>query len=263
MKKALSLFSIGLLSVALTACNSTNDAAQAEIESVETQNVSPVEEVEDEVEVDIEETPEVDTTEASLHLEIQDLVLSNPEIFPVQKLTGNGGGSHVFEISSNGMTAFELENTNASSNYIVRVEDVETGTDSMSLVNEIGNYSGKAIMQLDEGEYILQTQSDGDWTVTIHPAYSIEIDESTVWEGVGDSFIGPFVLSDGLYELIFSHDGNSNFIARRYDGLGNSIDSLVNEIGPYEGNHITTAYEGMVMYISIKADGNWKFELNQ
>ncbi|MED4127489.1 hypothetical protein [Shouchella miscanthi] len=261
MNKAMSLLIAAVAIIGLAACNSTDNETQANYDSNETAPNEPAEV--EEVDTEEEEAEENVGSEVESYLTMQELLLGNPDLYPVTELSGNGSGSEVFNISIEGYTLFEFENMDSDSNFIVRLESVETGEETSSLVNEIGDYEGIAGMKLAEGDYIMQVSSDGVWSSKIHPAFTTDIDESKSWEGVGDSVIGPIVLEEGIYELTFAHEGESNFISRTYDVLGNDMGSIVNEIGNHEGNHITTAYDGEMIFIGVAADGNWTFDLTQ
>lgn len=55
-----------------------------------------------------------------------------------------------------------------------------------------------------------------------------------------------------------THSGSSNFSVISYDGAGNRIDLLVNEIGAYEGTRpIDFGTSELTERLEIQADGNW------
>jgi hypothetical protein len=55
-----------------------------------------------------------------------------------------------------------------------------------------------------------------------------------------------------------THDGSSNFIVHSYTANNESVDSLVNEIGAYQGTRPMNFFEGDgVGLLEVQADGNW------
>src|SRR5699024_9304395 len=72
----------------------------------------------------------------------------------VQTIKGSGSQSEMIDIDVAGMVLFELKNT-GNSNFIVHVEDGETGERTTSIANHIGNYDGSRFVALMEGEHIL------------------------------------------------------------------------------------------------------------
>jgi len=99
------------------------------------------------------------------------------------------------------------------------------------------------------------------------PKEPFEIEESK-FEGTGDSVSPEFELPEGVTMIGMWHNGSSNFIVELMGTSGETIDLLVNRIGPYEGmraigiqkDAITGASPGAHV-LGITADGNWRFGL--
>lgn len=80
--------------------------------------------------------------------------------------------------------------------------------------------------------------------------------EAQTLTGVGDSVIDiPCAGKPCL--MTVSHDGGSNFVVKSVDASGNSVDLLINHIGPYSG--VVTDYTdySTSRMLEINADGNW------
>jgi hypothetical protein len=118
------------------------------------------------------------------------------------------------------------------------------------LVNKIGNYDGKVLMETS-GTHALNIQADGSWTIEILP----QISSSAVsFSGKGD-FVTPFFKMPENRTWSFTHDGSSNFYiwAYAYD----DADLVVNVIGKYNGTQIVDIASGKNVFFEIHADGNW------
>lgn len=58
--------------------------------------------------------------------------------------------------------------------------------------------------------------------------------------------------------ITLTHSGSSNFVVTTYDGSGNRIDLLVNEIGSYEGTRpLDFGATELTERLEIQADGSW------
>lgn len=58
--------------------------------------------------------------------------------------------------------------------------------------------------------------------------------------------------------VTLTHSGSSNFVVTNYDGSGNQIDLLVNEIGSYEGTRpLDFGASELTERLEIQADGSW------
>lgn len=58
--------------------------------------------------------------------------------------------------------------------------------------------------------------------------------------------------------ITLTHNGSSNFVVTNYDGGGNRIDLLVNEIGTYNGTRpLDFDAAELTERLEIQADGNW------
>ena len=105
-------------------------------------------------------------------------------------------------------------------------------------------------------------------TPTLNPTPKPEAQPITL-SGVGQEATSSFVLESGLAVFTLTHDGESNFIVWLYDGNGDRVELLVNEIGPYSGSRmvgvtgqISQASPGRHL-LDITADGNWQVTIKQ
>lgn len=80
-------------------------------------------------------------------------------------LSGTGQeATKTFHLSG-GLTRFEMTH-NGDSNFIIHLMDTNGNTVEY-VVNEIGAYSGSQAFNVMEGDYILNVDADGSWTVKI------------------------------------------------------------------------------------------------
>lgn len=192
-----------------------------------------------------------------------------------EPITLSGSGDTVtesFELSG-GAVIFHITH-DGSSNIIVTLKNANTGERAESLVNEIGSYDGSTFvgvtgsaMQPSAGEYLLDIQADGNWDATIEqPRPTSAPTLPQIFSGEEDTVTEPFKLDEGLAKFKMNHDGSSNFIVTLYDKEGERVDSLVNEIGSYQGS-TSVSVTGQILeaspgihYLEIQADGNWEIE---
>ncbi|MFI7250338.1 hypothetical protein [Micromonospora chalcea] len=122
------------------------------------------------------------------------------------------------------------------------------------LVNEIGSYTGKRWINLEDGSLTTQfeIEASGSWTLTIGTVAQLATKSETgKASGKGDDVL--LLGGDATAVRITHRRGSSNFAVHAYsldDGEGGL---LVNEIGAYSGvRPLTTP-----ALVQITADGNW------
>ncbi len=80
-------------------------------------------------------------------------------------LSGKGQeATKTFHLSGE-LTRFEMTH-NGNSNFIIELMDTDGNTQEL-VVNEIGKYNGSQAFNVPEGDYILNINADGSWTVKI------------------------------------------------------------------------------------------------
>ena len=86
----------------------------------------------------------------------------------------------------------------------------------------------------------------------------------------GDEFVGtgptatdPFTLDAGLAVFTLEHDGASNFAVVLYDGAGEYVDLLVNEIGEFSGETAVALPAADDYTLNVEADGTWRITFDQ
>lgn len=135
------------------------------------------------------------------------------------------------------------------SNFVVwhyRADDTKN-----LLVNTIGNYDGYVLMTGADASR-LQINSKGDWSIVINPVEQIK---DTSFSGYGDFVTGAFVAPTDSW--VISNEGDHNFIVWQYVLNGDKKDLLVNTIGMYSGEQISTVKRGTLCFFEIKSDGPW------
>ncbi|ACV22272.1 Uncharacterised protein [Slackia heliotrinireducens] len=142
------------------------------------------------------------------------------------------------------------------------------GSANIGLRNEMFKQIRFDSSQVDEGLCSLpskaDTEFDSDFDMTtaesnddfIEALQSLGQFEPTNASGSGDDVVDvPCVPSPCIMSI--RHDGSSNFVVESYTDSGESVDLLVNTIGPYEGT--VTSYMNFeeTNMLEIHADGNW------
>lgn len=197
-------------------------------------------------------------------------IVTEPEPEPII-LEGTGVEATNTFVLEEGLSIFHMTH-DGQSNFAIWLYNAETGERVDLLVNEIGPYSGAAIVgvtgelgQAYSGKHLLDITADGNWKVIIEqprPKTALEIPQT--FTGKGDSVSSPFTLEKGTIKFEIAHDGHSNFAIWLYDREGRRVDLLVNEIGTFEGSKVVgvtgkifDASPG-IHYLDITADGDWR-----
>lgn len=81
--------------------------------------------------------------------------------------------------------------------------------------------------------------------------------------GTGRQATQKFRLEPGFCVFDVSHDGNSNLIIKLLDHNGKEIDTVINQIGKFNGQRGINIPTGDVCLLDVQADGNWKANISQ
>jgi hypothetical protein len=160
-----------------------------------------------------------------------------------------------------GLSIFRMEYP-GDRNFIIWLMD-DQGNREELLVNNIGDFSGSKAVGIDNaGAYILDVNADDEWTVTIEqPRSPTAFPVPKVITGVGQKATEFVYLEEGLTRFEMRHNGDSNFIIWLMDKDGNLVDSLVNEIGDFEGSKAVRIDEAGPYLLGVTADGNWEISI--
>lgn len=169
-----------------------------------------------------------------------------------------GTGDKVLEldIAWNGPSILEISNSGRS-NFIVYNYDSQ-GNKIDLLVNEIGAYHGKKLIDVLEGDYSerLEVKSSGAWKITVYPFvidYLEVLNLPGQYEGDGDNII----VINGTPDIgTFSTTESTNFVVWTY--YSNSRELLVNEIGPYSGESIIPLD---TVFLVVECNGKWNMDI--
>lgn len=150
------------------------------------------------------------------------------------------------------------------SNFIVEIWDEEADERVAIPINKIGSVDGATGLSLGPGEYSLDVDADGAWSIglanPIAPREEIRAPPASV-NGDGPDVVGP-VEFDGSFTATGSHSGDGNFIVWVYDeadGGQFSGTSLFNEIGEVDDAQTRESHTG-VAWVVVEANGEWDIE---
>jgi hypothetical protein len=131
------------------------------------------------------------------------------------------------------------------------------------LVNTIGGYSGvRPFNWADEekAEQIqIQTYFGGNWTIIFSPIYSEDIHSLTVpgtYKATGDDVVR--ILGNASTASFIVNQGEENFFVSAHENDGNTLEYLVNEIGPYRG---TVMIPPGTSFLVVEASGEWQVDV--
>jgi hypothetical protein len=81
--------------------------------------------------------------------------------------------------------------------------------------------------------------------------------------GKGRQASEKFRLEPGICLFDISHDGSSNLVIKLLDINGKEIDTVFNQIGPFNGERAINIPQGGECLLDVEADGNWKADIRQ
>jgi metal-responsive CopG/Arc/MetJ family transcriptional regulator len=81
--------------------------------------------------------------------------------------------------------------------------------------------------------------------------------------GTGKKATTQFALNQGLAIFTLNHTGGSNFIVGVLDASGNRVDTLVNEIGVFNGKKAIQVPTSGNYLLDIEANGAWSINIDQ
>ena len=82
-------------------------------------------------------------------------------------------------------------------------------------------------------------------------------------EGNGRQASKQFNLEPGLANFEVSHDGKSNLVIRLLDNNGKEVDTIFNQIGPFQGDRLLPIRSAVRGLLDVAADGNWSVTIRQ
>ena len=113
-------------------------------------------------------------------------------------------------------------------------------------------------LYVDQGNYVLNVERGQRWEITVEqPKYSRrDIDSLPLEvEQIGQDIIGPIKFQD-TSKLKIEAEGESNVIVSLLSIDGQTLDLLVNEIGPYEASTVLTHTGPAIVY--VETSGRWR-----
>ena len=181
-------------------------------------------------------------------------------------LTGRGDDIVDFEKWDNAPAVLNIKHT-GNSNFAIISYDTN-GQRLGLLVNTIGTYSGKRLIDMedDQDSARFEIHADGEWEILIQPLNMIRTEKIPgIITGNGDDAI--YLYGDEPPEILDVDASNSdtNFVIRAW---GHGRDLLVNEIAPYTGkvlidrDMVMKFTNDYVVILEILAEDNWTISVN-
>ncbi|WP_239065897.1 hypothetical protein [Microbacterium hibisci] len=127
---------------------------------------------------------------------------------------------------------------------------LETNGRESLLVNTIGSYTGKRLINVNDGSVVTRftITASGPWQLVVEDL-SLAKSVAGAASGAGDDVI---LMTDEFDVAAITNDGSSNFVVYAY-GEGNFSPLIVNEIGAYSG---TVPMVGPA-FVEVTSTGNW------
>ncbi|MEV7971272.1 hypothetical protein AB0O34_35555 [Sphaerisporangium sp. NPDC088356] len=169
-----------------------------------------------------------------------------------------GFGSKVLKIKPTEKPGMATITHQGASNFAVKTVTAE-GEEQDLLVNEIGNYKGTVIYNVDAGTQTsaFKIEADGAWTVLLRPITLARSWSGDRLTGRGHDVVRVDPPITGLVSVRVRHAGTSNFAVYAYHGDNDEKELLINEIGHYNGEVLMPDDTFLLV---VEADGAWTMQ---
>lgn len=173
-----------------------------------------------------------------------------------QSFSGNGQEVRQGVSIQGGLTVVRATHSGESNFQVSLANDSEFND---NFINVIGDFDGAQADLIEEDEYILEINADGNWEIDLEQPRSGQGESlPTSFSGSNPDVVGP-VQFGGTGVATGEHDGERNFQVQIYPMTGSFEKLVFNEIGSFEGE--TTYSFDSIGWVDINADGNWSVEL--
>jgi hypothetical protein len=173
-------------------------------------------------------------------------------------ITLNGSSQEATQpfVLQQGLSIFTMSYTGRS-NFIVWLVD-SNGNNVALLANTEENFNGSIAQGIQSsGQYLLNVQASGPWSVTITQPRSATAPSTTSFSGNSQQATSLFHLSSGLHVFNMNYTGGSNFIIWLMDQNGNNVDLLTNSEGAFNGSQAEGISNDGLYLLNVQASGNW------
>ena len=160
-----------------------------------------------------------------------------------------GGALTVFVFDHDGERNFQLE---------------LEGEQEELLANYIGPVGGATAVPLAGGEYLIDVNADGAWSLAIGQPFAPDEEVRTLpvsASGDGPDVVGPVEIGETV-TVSGEHDGERNFQVFAYDEDESDQfagELVFNEIGEFDGQ--TRADATGIIWFNVEADGEWSLSV--
>jgi hypothetical protein len=181
---------------------------------------------------------------------------------PINLIGSGQQASQTFHLEK-GLSLFSIKHQGSASFAIWLLDS--SGKKVDLLVDVIGNFSGsKAEGITAAGDYQLDIDADGDWTVEItQPRPQLAQPAPLSVTGTGQHATRFFTLKPGVATFRMTHNGTSNFAVWLDDVNGKHVDLLANTVGAFNGTKAEDIEQGGIYFLDIDADGDWNIDINK
>lgn len=134
--------------------------------------------------------------------------------------------------------------------FSVKAHNDDTG-DYELLVSEIGVYDGTVLIP-EGGNYDIEISADGNWSIN---AFAIGITDGSSFNGHGDAVTSVFLTTNQNWKITNNDSGSYFSVKAHYTENEGDYDTLVSEIGNYNG--VVRSDDSGSMFFEITSDGDW------
>jgi Na+-transporting methylmalonyl-CoA/oxaloacetate decarboxylase gamma subunit len=247
---------------------STEEVVLEEVSAEEDINQEAQEDskTENEQEEMVEEDVIEEESEEALTEPEEEVMEEESEPYEPTTLSGTGDDVVFFDVTVGGLVTFDMSNTGGG--HFAMVVHSEDGDRIGSVSNTtVQNFSGQGVHGLEEGTYMLEVSSSGNWNVTIIEElltlnHGSILQTGETYEGKGPMIVGPFAHEKNAYVIEAKYSDGGHFAIVGQGIAGNRLGSVVNTTDPYDGKGLLNLRgENYFFYLEVKAEGSWTFTI--
>jgi hypothetical protein len=180
----------------------------------------------------------------------------SPEATPRPPLTGEGTMvTAPFELEQ-GLVVFHMEYQGSDEFSAILMSP--DGVTMKRLTDSTGPLTGSQAVGVSGGQYTIQVQASGGWTIGIDESVPTEVSyPPQTWSGAGP-FATPFFQTGGGPLLVrMEYQGWGPFVVTVMEIGGNSVALLANEWGSFEGSTVVSLRSEVTYLLNVEAEGDW------
>lgn len=157
---------------------------------------------------------------------------------------------------------------------VFRYDCPGTGSFALGLLNQAGEEierladmrapgGGSQAVGLSAGNYFLNVETSGPWTVSIEEPAPVSAPIPPVsFAGDGPAATDFFQTRGGSNTAKINYTGEGQLVIKIMELGGNTVDLLIDTEGPYGGSQVFSLQRDIFYLLNVEADGPWAVEIS-